>query len=56
MFAQNDNLYYAELEAGALYLAEQAEDAADRSRHLVMAARYHMQALGEPYPPFRGRH
>jgi hypothetical protein len=56
MPAQDDSLDYAKLEAGALYLAEQAEDSADRNRHLAMAARYHMQALGEPYPPLRARH
>lgn len=56
MPAQDDSRYYAELEAGALYMAEKAEDSTDRNHHLAMAARYHMQALGEPYPPFRSRH
>ena len=56
MTVRDDSLYYAELEAGALYLAEQAEDSTDRNRHLAMAARYHMQALGEPYPPFCSCH
>lgn len=53
MLAQDDAAYYARLMQGALYLAEQASDAAESRRHLAMAARYRMQGEGQPWPPLR---
>jgi hypothetical protein len=37
---QPDATYYAQLEAGAIYLAEKAANPAERAEHLKMAALY----------------
>lgn len=44
MSGRADALYYAELQAGAAYLAGKADDAAERAEHLKMAAIYGQRA------------
>jgi hypothetical protein len=53
MRAAEDFDYYEPLAKGALYLAGQATDPSERIRHLAMAAKYHMQSKGHPWPPRR---
>ena len=50
---QNDLLYYAQLEAGARFLAAGAATSAERDLHLGMANRY--ARLRADAPPARGR-
>ena len=38
--SMNDAVYYSQLEAGARFLASQADTDVDRSRHLAMADHY----------------
>jgi hypothetical protein len=46
-----DALYYARLEAGAVYLAERAADPAARAEHLKMAGIYARRARDAAGPP-----
>ena len=48
-----DAIYYAELEAGAEYLAEQASDPAERAVHLNMARVYRGRARDAALPGTR---
>lgn len=48
-----DAIYYARLEAGAIFLAEQATDPAERAEHLKMAARYRRRAEDATGPAAR---
>jgi hypothetical protein len=41
-----DAVYYAELEAGAVYLAGKTHDPAERAEHLKMAVIYRRRARG----------
>jgi hypothetical protein len=45
-----DDLYYARLESGALYLAERAPDRVSRSEHLKMARIYRRRARDAAEP------
>jgi hypothetical protein len=48
-----DAIYYAELEAGAMFLAGQATDPVERAEHLKMAARYRRRAEDAAGPAAR---
>ena len=49
-----DAAYYAELEAGAVYLAANASDPADRAEHLKMAGIYGKRARAAAAPAAHG--
>lgn len=49
-----DALYYARLEAGAVYLAERTSDPAARSEHLKMAGIYARRAREAAGPASAG--